>query len=153
MDNNDILRRLRYSFALDDQQMIDTFALAGLEVKRGYVVAWLRKDDDPAFQACNDRMLATFLNGFITSRRGKKDGPQPKPEMYLNNNTVLLKLKIALNLQAEDILEILQLAGYELSAHELSSFFRRAGHKNYRECQDQVLRNFLMGLQRKYNPG
>lgn len=153
MDNNDILRRLRYSFALDDQQMIDTFALAGLEVKRGYVVAWLRKDDDPAFQACNDRMLATFLNGFITSRRGKKDGPQPKPEMYLNNNTVLLKLKIALNLQAEDILEILQLAGYELSAHELSSFFRRSGHKNYRECQDQVLRNFLMGLQRKYNPG
>lgn len=153
MDNNDILRRLRYSFALDDQQMIDTFALAGLEVKRGYVVAWLRKDDDPAFQACNDRMLATFLNGFITSRRGKKDGPQPKPEMYLNNNTVLLKLKIALNLQAQDILEILQLAGYELSAHELSSFFRRSGHKNYRECQDQVLRNFLMGLQRKYNPG
>jgi uncharacterized protein YehS (DUF1456 family) len=160
MNNNDILRRIRYTFDFDDSKMISIFALADLDVKRGHLVAWLKKEDDPAYQECNDRMLATFLNGLITEKRGKRDGPQPKPEMRLTNNAIFMKLKIALNLQADEVLEILKLAGFELSAHELSSFFRRAGHKNYRECQDQVLRNFLKGMQQKYrgsseskNPG
>jgi uncharacterized protein YehS (DUF1456 family) len=61
-----------------------------------------------------------------------------------------MKLKIALNLQSEDMIEIAQLAGFTLSAHELSSFMRRPGHRNYRECKDQVLRNFLKGLQIKF---
>jgi uncharacterized protein YehS (DUF1456 family) len=153
MDNNDVLRRLRYSFDLDDAKVIEIFAHAGLEVKRGFVVAWLKKEDDPAYQACNDRMLATFLNGFIIEKRGKRDGPQPKPEMHLTNNAILMKLKIALNLQAEGMQEILRLGGQELSNHELSAFFRRPGHKHYRECQDQALRNFLAGLQQKFTAG
>ena len=153
MDNNDILRRLRYTFDLDDTRMIEIFAHAGLEVKRGFVVAWLKKEDDPAYQECNDRMLATFLNGLIIDKRGKRDGPQPKPEMRLTNNAILMKLKIALNLQADGMQEILKLGGQELSNHELSAFFRRPGHKHYRECQDQALRNFLSGLQEKFGPG
>jgi uncharacterized protein YehS (DUF1456 family) len=150
MTNNDILRRIRYVFDYDDTKMAAIFALAGLKVERGQLIAWLKKEDDPAYQECNDRMLANFLNGFISEKRGKRDGPQPKPEMRLNNNVILKKLRIALNLQAEDMLGILKLAGFQLSAHELSSFFRRPNHKNYRECQDQVMRNFLSGLQMKY---
>ena len=49
--------------------------------------------------------------------------------------------------RAERIIEIAQLAHFTLSAHELSSFMRRPGHRNYRDCKDQVLRKFLMGLQ------
>jgi uncharacterized protein YehS (DUF1456 family) len=45
---------------------------------------------------------------------------------------------------------MLSLADFELSSHELSSFFRKKTHKNYRECKDQVLRYFLKGLQLKY---
>jgi uncharacterized protein YehS (DUF1456 family) len=152
MTNNDILRRLRYIFDLDDSQMIAIFGLAKLEVKRGHLVAWLKREEDPAFQECNDRMLATFLNGLITEKRGKREGPQPKPEIKLSNNATLMKLKIALNLQADDILAILDLAGFQISAHELSSFFRRPGHKNFRDCKDQVLRKFLMGLQLQLRP-
>jgi uncharacterized protein YehS (DUF1456 family) len=95
-------------------------------------------------------MFATFLNGLINDRRGKKDGPQPEPEKKLNNNIIFRKLKIAFDLQAEDILSILSLAGVSISKHELSAFFRRANHKHYRECKDQVMRNFLKGLQIKY---
>ena len=61
-----------------------------------------------------------------------------------------MKLKIALNLQADDILEMLQLADFKISKHELSAFFRKADHKHYRKCQDQVLRHFLKGLQFKH---
>jgi uncharacterized protein YehS (DUF1456 family) len=61
-----------------------------------------------------------------------------------------MKLKIALNLKAEDVLEILELAEFRISKHELSAFFRKPGHKHYRECKDQILRNFLQGMQLKY---
>ena len=47
----------------------------------------------------------------------------------------------------DEILEILESAGQAVSKHELSTFFRRPYHKHYRECQDQILRNFLKGLQ------
>jgi uncharacterized protein YehS (DUF1456 family) len=149
MTNNDILRRIRYTFDFDDAQMIAIFALAGLDVRRGHIIAWLRKDDQPDFEVCKDRMLATFLNGLIIEKRGKKDGPQPTPEHKLSNNIILMKLKIALSLQSEDIIATTELAGFTLSAPELSSFLRRPGHRNYRECKDQVLRNFLQGLQIK----
>jgi uncharacterized protein YehS (DUF1456 family) len=143
------LRRIRYVFDFNDAKMMEIFALADLDVERGHIIAWLVKDDDPSFEECKDRMLATFLNGLINDKRGKKDGPAPKPEQQLTNNIILMKLKIALNLQSEDMIEIAQLAGFTLSAHELSSFMRRPGHRNYRECKDQVLRNFLKGLQIK----
>ncbi len=61
-----------------------------------------------------------------------------------------MKLKIALNLKAEDVLDILELADFRISKHELSALFRRPGHKHYRECKDQILRNFLTGMQLKY---
>jgi uncharacterized protein YehS (DUF1456 family) len=153
MTNNDILRRIRYVFDFNDAKMIAIFALADLEVRRGHVIAWLAKDDDPSFEECKDHMLATFLNGLINDKRGKKDGPTPKPERQITNNIILMKLKIALNLRTEDMIEIAQLAGITLSAHELSSFMRRPGHRNYRECKDQVLRNFLKGLQIKHRDG
>ena len=86
----------------------------------------------------------------ITEKRGKKEGLQPKPEKRLNNNVIFLKLKIALNLKAEDVLAILALADFRMSKHELSAFFRRPDHKHFRECKDQVLRNFLHGVQLKY---
>lgn len=149
MTNNDILRRIRYIFDLDDAKMIEIFTLTDTEVRRGHIVSWLLKEDEHSYQECNDKMLATFLNGFICEKRGKKEGPQPKPEYSLTNNLILKKLKIALNLQSDDIIAILELADYELSAPELSSFFRKPGHRNYRQCKDQVLRNFLMGLQLK----
>ena len=152
MTNNDILRRIRYIFDFNDTKMINIFGLADLKVSRDQVSDWLKKDDDAAYTACSDTTLATFLNGLIIHKRGKKDGPQPKPEKKLNNNIIFRKLKIALNLKEEDTLAILELANLRISKHELSAFFRRADHKHYHTCKDQILRNFLQGLQLKYRP-
>jgi len=150
--NNDVLRRIRYAFDFSDSKMMAIFALAGHEVTREQVSAWLKGDEDPDFQKCRDVQLAVFLNGLINDRRGKREGEQPEPERRLNYNLIFRKLKIALNLTAEDILAIFELTNVRLSKHELSAFFRKPSHKNYRECQSQVLRNFLMGLQLKYRP-
>jgi uncharacterized protein YehS (DUF1456 family) len=149
--NNDILRRIRYTFEFSDAKMISLFGLANLRVSREQVSDWLKKEDDPAFRDCHDEQLAIFLNGLINDKRGKKDGPQPIPEKTLTNNMIFRKLKIALDLKAEDVLEILDLAGFRISKHELSAFFRKSGHKHYRDCNDQILRNFLKGVQFKYH--
>ena len=149
MTNNDILRRIRYTFDLSDSQMIAIFRQADHEVTREEISDWLKKDDDPAFKDCSDTKMAIFLNGFINKRRGKREGAQPKPETRLNNNIIFTKLKIALNLKAEEIIELLALAGFHIGKHELSAFFRRPDHKHYRECKDQILRNFLKGVQLK----
>lgn len=150
MNNNDVLRRIRYAFDFNDSKMMTLFALAELPATREQISAWLKKDDDPDFKSCSDSELATFLNGLIVDRRGKKEGPPPVAEKRLSNNSILRKLKIALDLQAEDILEILGSVDVQLSKHELSAFFRKPEHKHYRECKDQVLRNFIHGVQLKY---
>jgi len=150
MNNNDVLRRIRYTFNFDDSKMMAVFGSGGLEVTRAEISDWLKKDDDPDYQKCSDQQLATFLNGLIVDKRGKKDGPQPEPEKQLSNNIIFRKLKIALNLQADEVLSLVNQADFRISKHELSAFFRKPGHKHYRECKDQVLRNFLKGMQRKY---
>jgi uncharacterized protein YehS (DUF1456 family) len=149
MTNNDILRRIRYIFDFNDAKMMAIFGLADHKVTRDEISSWLKSDDDPALIPCSDTQLAIFLNGLINDKRGRKEGALPEPEKKLTNNNILNKLKIALNLKAEDVLAILHLAGFQLSKHELSAFFRKPSHKHYRECKDQILRNFLQGLQIK----
>lgn len=152
MNNNDVLRRLRYSFDYDDTKMIGIFANADLEVSRTQVCAWLKAEDEADQADISDSNFASFLNGLIVEKRGKKDGPEPEPESRLNNNIVFMKLKIALNLKAEDVLALLESKEFSLSKHELSAFFRKSANKHYRECKDQVLRIFLQGLQAKLRP-
>lgn len=152
MKNNDILRSLRYTFDLNDTAMIEIFGLGDLSVTRAEVSDWLKREEDPEYKPINDFKLASFLNGFINFKRGKQEGKQIVPEKQLTNNVILRKMKIALDLKDDDMLEILSKAGRHLSKHELSAFFRKPSQSQYRPCLDQVLRNFLQGLQKKYRP-
>lgn len=152
MTNNDILRRIRYTFDYHESKMVTIFALADSKVTQEQISHWLKQEDDPEYQNCNDTQLAIFLNGLINEKRGKREGAQPEPEKKLTNNIIFRKLKIALNLKDDDILEMLSLTDVSISRHELSAFFRRADHKHYRACKDQILRNFLKGVLIKHRP-
>ncbi|WP_300455752.1 DUF1456 family protein [Desulfobacula sp.] len=152
MTHNDVLRRIRYTFDFNDTKMMAIFGSGGLPVTREQISDWMKKDDDPAFHKLTDTQLAIFLNGFINDQRGRKEGPPHEPETHLTNNIIFKKLKIALNLKAEDVLKLLDRADLTMSKHELSAFFRKPGHKNYRDCQDQILRKFLTGMQLTYRP-
>ncbi len=150
MTNNDVIRRIRYIFDFSDSKMMQIFGLADKKVSRAEISAWLKKEEDQGFVVCYDDELAAFLNGLIVSRRGPKEGPAPQTEQRLSNNIILKKIKIALDLKAKDLLEILELAGISVSKYELSAFFRKPEHKHYRPLRNQILRNFLKGLQLKY---
>ncbi|MGH1468779.1 MAG: DUF1456 family protein [Bdellovibrionales bacterium] len=152
MTNNDSFRSLRYTFNLNDSKMIKIFSLANLHVTREQVSSWLKREDDPDYKSLKGSEFASFLNGFIIKKRGKKDGPAPEPENWMTNNLILKKLKIALKLTSDDIKDILSMSNFPISDHELSALLRRRDHKHFRQCQDQILRLFLKGLQLKYRP-
>ncbi|MGP4884888.1 DUF1456 family protein, partial [Klebsiella pneumoniae] len=67
-------------------------------------------------------------------------------ERRVNNNTVLKKLRIAFSLKTDDIQAIMSEQKYRVSVPEITAMMRSPDHKNYRECGDQFLRNFLRGL-------
>lgn len=157
MNNNDRLTRLRYALDIKDTEMVEIFELGGTSVSKEEVQLMLKKAEDNIDEVSveneyelefSDEQLERFLNGFITSRRGAKDGPEP--ELELNqanaNNLFLKKVKIALSLTSDDILDILADAGVEISNSELSAVLRREGHRNYKPCGDRYIRNFLKGL-------
>jgi uncharacterized protein YehS (DUF1456 family) len=155
VNNNDVLRRLRYTFDFADQEVIDLFAAGGLDVTRQLISNLLKKDEDPECEPCANVQLAAFLNGLIVKNRGPEEGTDGPPplERQLDNNIKLRKLKIALNLKEADMLQLMDLSGLPLGRSELSALFRKPDHKHYRECQDQILRHFLRGLQIKHRGG
>ena len=64
----------------------------------------------------------------------------------MTNNDILKKLRVALHLRDDQIVEILKLVDFKTTKSELGAFFRKEDHPNYKECGDQILRNFLNGL-------
>ncbi len=64
----------------------------------------------------------------------------------ISNNEILKKLRVALKLRNDEIIEILKLVNFRVTPSELGAFFRREDHPNYKPCGDQILRNFLNGL-------
>ena len=133
--------------------MIEIFKSVNHDVTKEQIKDWAKKDDDPDLVEMRDSMLAAFLNGFIIEKRGRREGPLPVAEIRLNNNDVLRKFKIALNLKDTDILDLFKLSHTSLSKHELSSFFRKKEHRNRVHMKDQFLRNFFHGMQARYRDG
>jgi len=156
MNNNDILIRLRYALDIKDAEMVEIFKLGGIEVTKEEVQVLLKKSNDT--ETADNSMLDSFLNGFIISKRGIQDpkpGQPTTPALSIKNNEsvnniVLKKLKIALSLTSEDMLDILEEAEVFITKGELSAVLRKEGHKNYKECGDRYARNFLKGLALKY---
>jgi hypothetical protein len=64
----------------------------------------------------------------------------------MNNNDIFKKLRVALQLRDDQIVEILELVDFRMSKGEIGNLFRNEDHPNFMECGDQVLRNFLNGL-------
>jgi uncharacterized protein YehS (DUF1456 family) len=149
MTNNDLLRRLRYALNLNGETIAGLCTLGGHEIRPIDVLKLLKKEDESGFAVCDDTVMGAFLDGLIISRRGahdRKPGSAKTQDMALNNNLILRKLRIALELNDEAMLAVLGKAGVQLSKSELSAMFRTEGHRNYKPCGDQFLRNFIRGL-------
>ena len=155
MDNNYILRKMRFALDLNDFQMIDIFKLNDYSIDRATLCNMLRKDTDERYINCNDTVVAHFLDGLITQRRGKKEPQKSGVKRYeskLTNNIVLRKLKIAFELNDQGMIDVFKQANFTMSKPQLSALFRRKDHRNYDECSDHYLRTFVKGLTTSLRP-
>lgn len=146
---NDVLRSIRYLLDLSDQKVVDITRLVDPEfaLDKVQVQAMLKREEDPDYLKCSDAVLAHFLDGLVIHCRGQDPKLPPRPlEKRVTNNVVLKKLRVAFELKDVDMHQAFADAGFPVSKPELSALFRQADHKNFRECGDQMLRNFLKGL-------
>ena len=149
MINNDVLRSVRYMLNVSEFKLVEIIQLGGGNISQATLNAYIKREEEPGFVECDQRTMVHFLNGLIYLKRGKDETRPPLPYELPTNNVVLKKLRVAFELKDEDIIQILDQAGFKISKTELSAFFRKEGHPNFRPCGDQFLRNFLKGLTMK----
>ena len=156
MINNDVLRSIRYMLDLGDAKVVEIVHLVdpAFPLDKADIPALLKKEDEPGAVPCSDALLARFLDSLIVYYRGRDESQPPRPvEQRITNNLVLKKLRVAFQLKDVDMHEIFAQAGFPLGKPEMTALFRQPGHKHYRPCGDQILRNFLKGLTLRYRAG
>lgn len=148
MTNNYILKNILQTLGLNSKDALKIYNLADKEIALEDVDDVLREEDDPKFILLHDEGLTLFLDGLIIYKRGASDKkPSDKQPEDLTNNQILKKLRIAFNLRDEDMIKIFSLENIELTNSELTPYFRKKGHRNYKKCSDSLLKSFLKGYQ------
>ena len=154
MNTNDILYKIQKALNLSQDEMIEAYKLADYTMEASHLDELLKRRQDEGFKLCSYEELGIFLDGFVILKRG----PSPKKSngdevVELTNNLILKKLRIALELKETETEIIFSLGEAELSKQQLASLFRKEGHKNFKECSDELLIAFLDGLDEFYYAG
>jgi uncharacterized protein YehS (DUF1456 family) len=154
MTNNDVMRSVRFLLKLNDGAMADLVRLGGGTATPLAAIAWLRNDDEPGFVACPNLTMAQFLDGLVVHKRGVDPSKPRRPlDTKITNNLVLKTLRVAFELKEDDLLTMMHSSGFEVSRAEVSALFRAPGHRNFRPCGDQFLRNVLKSLGQRLATG
>lgn len=150
LQNNKILKRIRYALKFRDKKMQSIFNLDGTEVSLEDINNFLTSEHDSNFKPCSNKMLHSFLNGLILFKRGDSNNSSMHTFVRISkqnaNNLVIKKLKVAFKLTKEDVLKIFKLGDLNISLSEVSGILRSEKSKIYRECGDKYIRKFLKGL-------
>lgn len=147
MTNNDALRSIRYILNANDLLMVEIMALGGADCDLRTMMDYLERDDSPNFISCPDEMMARFLNGLVSHKRGvDPTRPTPQIEIPVTNNQILKRIRVAFKLTDEDILSRLMSEGLPFRKSELNALFRKENHENFRTCGDQILKKLFKSL-------
>ena len=147
MTNNHILELIMKAVKLDKIDVLKAYKLADKKITPEDVDDVLKESSDPEHVILSDEGLELFLNGLILFKRGPspdKKKKEPK-KTHLTNNIILKKLKIALDLKDDDIIAIFTADDTKMIKSQLTAYFRREGHENYRACSDALLKSFIYG--------
>lgn len=145
MNNKELLKEIVETLKISDEEVVEILKLG--EVTDEIAI-------DGVFVKCNNETFEGFLNGFIIYKRGpkeekpgaKKKAPLPIKVRKSVNNVVFKKLKIAFALTNEDLVEIYEKANVRMTKNDLTTYFRKEGHRHYRALDDRYLRVFLEGV-------
>lgn len=153
---NDLIRRVRYALDLRDRKVAEICRIGSVAVTEAEVKQFLLREHEEGYVVCSDEVLTGFLDGLIIELRGPRETKPGQPAIARivasTNNRVLRKLRIAFDCKDEGMLALLESGGFRMTKSELSALFRKESHKHFRECGDQVLRYFIVGLTKKHRP-
>ena len=141
MNNNALLQSICNALTLRTQDLTEFFQLCDRALTADEL-SGLAED-------CSNEHLRCVLEGLIIAERGAREGGEPPhiDDTGVSNNEVLKKIRIAFNLQHEEMQLIFEEGGATLSRGEFSGLFRKSGGKNFRACSDELLLQFLSGFQ------
>ena len=147
------MKSVRYTLEIKNREVVEMIKGGGVELSVLDVVGILKNEGDEGFIECPSETIHAFLDGLILERRGPSDGPAKKfSTATINNNMVLKKLRIAFEMKDTDMMATMRSVGFKISKGEISALFRAPNQKQFMECGDQFLRNFLKGLTNRYRP-
>jgi len=150
VENNDVLRRLRYALQLDDAEAARLAGLGGESVTVEAMSLFRLRSEDPAAVPCPDRALGALLSGLVLDRRGPPEQARNDHEedrYACDNNSVLKRVKVALAMRSDEVVACIGAGGGgAVTDSVIGSFLRRPGARNFQGLGDQMLRRFLSGL-------
>lgn len=165
MNNNERLKRLKSALKINENDMVEIFKLGYMNFTSDEVLKMCMVEDEIVSQEekeyiiiCKNDMFEAFLNGYIIYKRGESESDKGKPRPLMLgekdrrnvNNVLLKKVKIALSLTNEDLIDIFKNVEITTNNRELSPLFRKEGHKHYKKCSDAFAIGFIDGIE-KYN--
>jgi uncharacterized protein YehS (DUF1456 family) len=146
MINNYVLKEIVKALDLNGIEVMKIYQLVDKKITIEDVIDVLREEHDPEFILLNDDGFLLFLDGLIIDRRGSTDKkPLRFTKVKVTNNLILKKLRVAFDLKDEDMVEIFSHENFEISKSELTPYFRKKGHKNYKQCSEAMLKSFIKG--------
>ena len=154
MNTNDILYKITKALSLSQDDILEIYKLEKYPMTQQRLDSLLKRKYDKDFELCSYEELGVFLDGLITYKRGQSPNKTSDDEaVELNNNLILKKLRVALELKEFEVDLILKLVDVELTKQQIKSLFRNPVHKNFKLCPDELLMVFLDGLDEFYFDG
>jgi len=153
MKINDILFKIKTALSLSDEDMIKAYKLADYNMSTDRLNSILKRHQDKDYAQATYEELGVFLDGLIALKRGEKPNKPQNEEVALDNNLIMKKLRVALELKEPELLIVFGLSDIEITKRQIGSLFRRNGHKNFKVCSDELLIGFLDGLDEFYYSG
>ncbi|MDM8534749.1 DUF1456 family protein [Clostridiaceae bacterium HSG29] len=148
MKNAKILMKISEALDFEAVDLVRIFKLDKIEISEAEAELLLRGENKKPLKYED---LESFLNGLIVMFRGEKPlkaGQEKRQPTLVEddksiNNVVLKKMKIALSLSSEDMLDMFKSVKVEISKDKLTTLFRKESHKNYKYCRDVYVIGFL----------
>ena len=152
MKSSLLFQRITKALYLNINDLVSIYEIEAFPKSKEELRAMLQDEHSKRFKGASYEDLGIFLDGLITKNRGKSPNT-PQEEQTLNNNLVLKKLRVALNLKSHEMVMLFALVDVDISPSQINALFRNETHKNYRLCSDKMLLDFLDGVEEFYYQG
>ncbi len=152
MKPSEIIKSIKEALELNRGQILHMYELEEYPMSQERLDSILKNRSKKNSANATYEELGVFLDGLVSYKRGKSNTPPPQ-DVVLDNNLVIKKLRVALNLKEFEIEMIFELADFKISKTAIKNIFRSPTHPKYQECDNRILEAFLAGLNEFYYDG